>query len=29
VEATQLHDLAKTLEVFPTGLAPIGRKTKR
>ncbi|GHO91437.1 hypothetical protein KSF_014850 [Reticulibacter mediterranei] len=29
VEATQLHDLAKTLELFLTGLAPIGRKTKR
>jgi hypothetical protein len=29
VEATQLHDLAKTLEVFLAGLAPIGRNTKR
>jgi len=24
-EATQLHDLAKVLEVFLSGLAPIGR----
>lgn len=29
VEATQLHDLAKTLEVFLTGLAPIGRNIRR
>ena|SRR5579862_1698835 len=29
VEATQLHDLAKTLEVFLSGLAPIGRNIKR
>jgi hypothetical protein len=29
VEATQLHDLAKTLEVFLVGLAPIGRNIKR
>jgi hypothetical protein len=28
-EATQLHDLAKTMEVFLMGLAPIGRNTKR
>ena len=27
VEATQLYDLAKVLEVFLAGLAPIGRKT--
>ena len=29
VEATQLHDLAKTLEMFLDGLAPIGRHMKR
>jgi hypothetical protein len=29
VEATQLHDLAKTLEMFLDGLAPIGRSIKR
>jgi hypothetical protein len=29
VEATQLHDLAKTLELFLAALAPIGRNTKR
>ncbi|MBV9231929.1 MAG: hypothetical protein JOZ18_21645 [Chloroflexi bacterium] len=29
VEATQLHDLAKVLEVFLVGLAPIGRNIKR
>jgi hypothetical protein len=28
-EATQLYDLAKLLEVFLNGLAPIGRNTKR
>lgn len=28
-EATQLYELAKTLEVFLSGLAPIGRSTKR
>jgi hypothetical protein len=28
-EATQLHDLAKTLEFFLAGLAPIGRSNKR
>ena len=28
VEATQLYDLAKTLEAFLGGLAPIGRKVK-
>ncbi len=28
VEATQLYDLAKTLEAFLGGLAPIGRKLK-
>jgi hypothetical protein len=28
-EANQLHDLAKTLEHFLTGLAPIGRSNKR
>ncbi|HLZ63365.1 MAG TPA: hypothetical protein VKR06_41050 [Ktedonosporobacter sp.] len=27
VEATQLHDLAKVLEVFLAGLAPIGRRS--
>jgi hypothetical protein len=29
VEATQLYELAKTLESFLDGLAPIGRKIKR
>jgi len=29
VEATQLYDLAKTLEGFLAGLAPIGRNLKR
>lgn len=29
VEATQLHDLAKTLEAFLGGLAPIGRKREK
>ena len=29
VEATQLHDLAKTLEMFLDGLAPVGRHMKR
>ena len=29
VEATQLYDLAKTLEAFLGGLAPIGRNLKR
>lgn len=29
VEATQLHDLAKVLEVFLMGLTPIGRGNKR
>jgi hypothetical protein len=29
VEATQLHDLAKVLEGFLGGLAPIGRNIKR
>ena len=28
-EATQLYELAKALEVFLVGLAPIGRKLKR
>jgi len=28
VEATQLHDLANVLELFLTGLAPIGRGGK-
>ncbi|HVB21782.1 MAG TPA: hypothetical protein VNG51_07560 [Ktedonobacteraceae bacterium] len=28
-EATQLYELAKTLEVFLSGLAPIGRNLKR
>ena len=29
VEATQLYDLAKTLEAFLSGLTPIGRNLKR
>jgi hypothetical protein len=29
VEATQLHDLAKVLEIFLMGLAPIGRTNRR
>jgi hypothetical protein len=29
IEATQLHDLAKVLELFLAGLAPIGRSNKR
>jgi hypothetical protein len=29
VEATQLYDLAKTLEAFLGGLSPIGRKLRR
>ena len=29
IEATQLHDLAKALELFLAGLAPIGRSNKR
>ena len=28
-EATQLYELAKTLEVFLSGLAPVGRNLKR